>query len=536
MGRAAGALDTDVVSRTGTVAEAPRQEWNPRLSSRAINILKPAGDSQPRPMTRNRAIPLRRKLPFSGAELPPQMPCGNDSTPRRKVLVIASRFPPVASVGATRIRKFAKYLPEFGWDPVIITGAARKGDLTLQDARRASDFESLADLPIEVPIHRLGAALDHWPTFLARAAAKKFALLTDLFGFDEHRWTGALKWRFQCMHDAVAFPDRGIWRLPSTVRLALRLHRQHNFDAIFSTGMPFSDHVTAMVIQSLIRRPWLADFRDPWVEYIHWQQWQSESGRRLTTAAESAVIRKAAFVISVNDHMTSRFAGRYRRVPSAKFATIANGYDPADFPPVSERRAASGFRMLYAGSLYGARKPTTMLAAFRKFLDDTPGSRRHAVFDFAGRPGPHVEELLEASDAGNVRYLGMLPHGKALEAIASADVNVIILPNLPGSANDSTAKLYECLGSGRAILAAVPPEGAAAQELRRFNGVKLCDPDNVEEISHAIAEYYRAWLSGGLTVNRSASSLADVTRRRQSGQLVALLNAAAGRWRTEARR
>lgn len=347
-----------------------------------------------------------------------------------------------------------------------------------------------------------------------------------------------MKWRFEKLHNALAFPDRGIWRLPSTVRLALRLHRQHRFDAIFSTGMPFSDHVTAMVIQSLIRRPWLADFRDPWVEYIHWQQWQSETGRRATAAAEAVVIRRAAFVISVNDPMTRRFAARYGGVRPAKFVTITNGYDPADFPTPATTPPTTGFRLLYAGSLYGARTPQTILAAFRKFLDDTPGSRRHAFFDFAGRPGPHVDELLRESDAGNVRYLGMLPHGRTLEAMAAADVNVILLPNLPGSANDSTAKLYECLGSGRAILAAVPLDGAAASELRKFDGVKICDPDHVDQISRAIGEFYQAWLSNDLVIPRPASLLATMTRRFQTGQLAEFLDAAvqAGKCTTKVRR
>lgn len=501
-----------------------RPEWSPRLSAHITTTQWSGVDDAARAQRRLRTESVRRES--ITAEIPPRLTQGDEETRRRRVLIIASRFPPVASVGATRVRKFVKFLSEFGWDPHVITGASRKGDLTLHDARRASDFESLADVPAQVAVHRLGAALDHWPTYLARAAAQRLAPMTCAFGVDELRWCGALKWRFERLHNALAFPDRGIWRLPSTVRLALRFHRQHRFDAIFSTGMPFSDHVTAMVIQSLIRRPWLADFRDPWVEYIHWQQWQSEWGRRLTAAAESAVVRRAAFVISVNDAMTGRFAARYRGVRPAKFVTIANGYDPADFPKMTAHRPTAGFRLLYAGSLYGARTPQTMLAAFRKFLDETPGSRRHAYFDFAGRPGPHVDELLQASDAGNVRYLGMLPHGKALEAMAAADVNVILLPNLPGSANDSTAKLYECLGSSRAILAAIPLDGAAANELRRFEGAKICDPDRIDQISQAIGEYYQAWLSNGLVVRRPASLLATVTRRHQTGQLAELLDVA----------
>jgi hypothetical protein len=38
-----------------------------------------------------------------------------------KVLIITYHFPPDAAVGAIRPVKFAKFLPEFGWEPIIYT-------------------------------------------------------------------------------------------------------------------------------------------------------------------------------------------------------------------------------------------------------------------------------------------------------------------------------------------------------------------------------------------------------------------------------
>ena len=260
----------------------------------------------------------------------------------RRVLVVASRFPPVASVGATRVRKFVKYLREFGWYPVVITGATRHGMVSADDPRRTADYESLRDLPEDLPIHRLDAVLDHWPSHLARSCSTRLARFASVTGLDERDWSNKLKWRLQGLHDRLAFPDRGIWRLPAAVGLAIRLHRQHHFDAIFTSGMPFSDHVIGLALHYALRKPWLADFRDPWVEYIHWQQWQSDWGHRLTRWAESAVVRRAACVISVNDHMTDRFITRYRRA-AGKCVTIANGFDPADFPEPAERAPSHRF-------------------------------------------------------------------------------------------------------------------------------------------------------------------------------------------------
>lgn len=452
---------------------------------------------------------------------------GSAACVRRRVLVIASRFPPVASVGAIRVRKFVKHLRLYGWDAVVLTGAMRTGQAASHDTRRAADHESLADLPGGLPVHRLSPVVDSWPGFATRYFSQRLAQNTGLFGIDQARWAGILKWRLERLHDRLAFPDRGIWRLPSAVKMAMALHRKYKFDAVFSSGMPFSDHLIGLAVQSIVRKPWIADFRDPWVEYIHWQQWQTNWGQRLIRMAESAVVRRAAMVVSVNDHMTNRFKTRYGNRVARKCVTVPNGYDPDDFP--RERQVTTSrrsFRLLYAGSLYETRSPRNMLLAFRRFLDEVPGSREHARFDFAGRPGPHVSDLMDPKDGGAVRYLGLLSHGETTRTMVDADVNTIVLPNLPGSENDTTAKLYECVGCGRPILAAVPLGGAAARELEGVDGVRLCDPDDVSGMVTAITELYRDWLRGGPLVSRPETQLRAFTRQHRARQLADYLDIA----------
>lgn len=438
---------------------------------------------------------------------------------RRKVLVIASRFPPVASVGAIRIRKFAKYLRDFGWEPIIITGAMRPDSQNSHDARRAIDRESLDDLPDDLIVHRLNASLDHWPTHVSRSLGARIGKCTRFVGLSEKRWQDGLKWRFERLHDRLAFPDRGIWRLPTIVRLARRLHKGHDFQAVFSSGMPFSDHLIGLAVKRAIRIPWLADFRDPWVEYIHWKQWTSRWGRSATRRAERAVVRNAACVISVNDHMTDRFRARYAQESQEKFVTIPNGFDPRDFTidmsPKSATAEKRRFTLLYAGSLYQTRSPAKLIDAFCSFLDTTPEAAESAALEFVGRPGSHVDDLVHRRP-DNIRYRGLLPHSTTCRAMAEATVNIVLLPNLPGSEKDTTAKIYECLGSGRPILAAVPLNGAAAGVLRGFDGVSLCDPDDVQAIQAAIATLYGRWRVNDIRLDRPAAALEPHTRRDQA--------------------
>ncbi len=44
-----------------------------------------------------------------------------DKADSKKVLFIAYLFPPVGGGGVQRSSKFVKYLPEFGWQPLVLT-------------------------------------------------------------------------------------------------------------------------------------------------------------------------------------------------------------------------------------------------------------------------------------------------------------------------------------------------------------------------------------------------------------------------------
>ncbi len=444
----------------------------------------------------------------------------------RPVLVIASRFPPVASVGAIRIRKFAKYLKAFGWNPIVITGAMRAGEPESHDARRAVDMESLNDLGNDMIVHRLSESIDHWPTHMSQRIGSRIGSCTRFIGLSADRWRAGLKWRFERLHDRFAFPDRGIWRLPSIVRLARKLNTIHKFQAVFSSGMPFSDHLIGLAVKRTLGVPWLADFRDPWVEYIHWRQWTSRWGQRATRRAERAVVRNASCVISVNDHMTGRFQTRYPQQTADKFVTIPNGFDPGDFSPSSVSDSLDSptrrFTLLYAGSLYKTRSPEALINAFCRFLDATPTSAGIAALEFLGRPGSHIDALVRRRPDA-IRYRGLLPHTATCRAMADASVNVVLLPNLPGSENDTTAKIYECLGSKRPILAAVPLNGAAAGVLRGFDGVSLCDPDDTGSIQAAISHWYARWQSNETRISRPDALLEPHTRRSQARMLASRL-------------
>ena len=59
----------------------------------------------------------------------------------KKVLVVTYYWPPSGGPGVQRILKFCKYLPEFGWEPIVLT--VKNGDYPNMDYSLEQEVEDL---------------------------------------------------------------------------------------------------------------------------------------------------------------------------------------------------------------------------------------------------------------------------------------------------------------------------------------------------------------------------------------------------------
>ncbi|MFO0972210.1 MAG: polysaccharide deacetylase family protein [Phycisphaerae bacterium] len=443
----------------------------------------------------------------------------------RRVLFVTSRFPPVASVGAVRVRKFCRYLARHGWQPVVLTGPlAPPGRADGEASATTRDLDSLAEIPPEIIVQRFAGRLESGPAELVAAWAERLGRATDWMGLDARRWADGLGWRALRLWQRLCWPDAGIWRVPAAVAAAARLHRDQPFDAIYSSAMPFSDHLAALAIAWRLGLPWVADFRDPWVEYVHWNASGGRVGRWLARRCEAAIVRRAAAVVSIGERMTRQFRRRYPRRADERFVTIRNGYDPADFSTAPPTIEPDTLRLLYCGSLYGGRDPRPLIEGFAALPADAGPVR----LEFAGRLGPHADAVRQAAQRGAVVSHGLVSHGDAMALMQACTVMVILQSDAAGTDIDISAKTYEYLGSGKPILALLPADCEAAELLRTFDGVWIAPPRDAPAIGAALREIAARWRGGRLHPRRTAAALAPLTRQTQARQLAATLDEVAG--------
>ncbi|HEY1017036.1 MAG TPA: glycosyltransferase family 4 protein [Herpetosiphonaceae bacterium] len=417
----------------------------------------------------------------------------------RDVLMIAYYFPPLGGSGVQRSLKFARYLPEHGWRPLVV--APRRG---LRD--EPMDPSLLAELPAAAEVTRTGR-LDL--TLLPRIARRLrlgplSRLLTYLTRYLPDAQVGWLP-----------------WALPAALRQARRA------DVIYSTSAPYSDHLLAWLCKRATGKPWVADFRDEWSANPS-LRYPSPAFLALNRALERRLLRAADAVI-----VTSRLhaVSQRRLLPPeqrAKVRLIHNGFDPADRAALVPRARDGRWTLAHVGSLYGVYQPDTLLAALDLAVRDgsIPASDVRLVFAGAlSRSAP-----VPAALAGVVEFTGYLPHGEALGVLDSADAALIIL-GTHGAARDGRAgvtavpgKMFEYWMLGKPILALAPAESYAAELLRGAGYAAIRDPGDVAGVAGLLAAEYRRWRDGAAHPPLDGAYVARFERRALAGELAAVFD------------
>lgn len=370
----------------------------------------------------------------------------------KRVLIISYYWPPNGGAGVYRWLKMSKYLPEYGWQPVVYT---------------PSNPEMAAEDPGLVK--EVGAAVE----VIKRPITEPFGLYKRFTGrrqdervqtaFLSERSSGGWKEDLALWVRSNFFvPDARVWWVRPSVRHLTAYLRQHPVDAIVSTGPPHSMHLIARGLKQATGMPWLADFRDPWTDIDYYGQlklsrWADRRHHRL----ERAVLQEADRVVTVS----WRWADDLARIGGRPVEVITNGYDRADVPsppePVDER-----WSLVHVGSMSATRDLPGLWKALALRMETDAELRDRFMLRFIG-PVDHsvVDSATVAGLGGHIERVGRLSHAEAMRAMQRARVLLLPINDTPNSAGILPGKLYEYLSVGRPIVAVGPAEADVARVL-----------------------------------------------------------------------
>ncbi len=385
-----------------------------------------------------------------------------------RVLMVAFHFPPSGAVAAQRAHKFARYLPDFGWTPLVVSRKPR-------------------------PLHPLDDSFTGGP-----------APLEELDPFEWSRWVGLLPagW-VDPVRRSLFMPDPETgWRKLLARRLPELIDR-HRPDVLWANSVPTGSLVAATAVAKAASLPAVLDFHNEWTRNMYYRPSsprQDAEHHRL----ERECIEAAAAVTTLNPMHTDDLRSRF---PRARVETIENGCDPSDYgvaPPDPSRRPLV---LTYAGTIYGYQSPEPFLKA----LEGTGRTdvEVRIIGDSFGAYGGWKGSL-------PIRYEGHLSHRDLGKVFSESSAFFLCLE--PPAARQLPAKLYEYLRAGRPTFGIVPKDGAADRWIRDHGTGATVDAASPEQWTPALARFldeipaYRA------------PSAEPFHRRAQAGVLAGILD------------
>jgi glycosyltransferase involved in cell wall biosynthesis len=385
-----------------------------------------------------------------------------------KVLLVTMYFPPAGGGGVQRPLKLATHLPSLGIETHV---------LAPDDPKWLHRDEELQP-PTQAFVHRA--------RYLGPRARLPAEALHGLTGADRALAQARLAYR------RLLLPDASVTWAPTAVPAAVRIVRQEGIEAVITTSPPLSLNLIGSAVKRLAGIPWVADQRDSVVSNAD-RRFERASVRMKEKALEGVVrlvAKNADAIVTVSEAIADEVRAFD---PVGPVRVIPNGCDFDDFAGL-EYRPDGRFRITHTGSFFGKRNPRAFLTALAESgLDD-------AVARFVGDFRAADREWVEQLGLGDrLELIPYAPRRRALELQRDSEANLLLLPDAAGRGRVvPSGKIFEYLAAERPILAAVPPDGAAAQLVRETGAGVVVAPEDEQGLREAIVGLHARWRAGKL--------------------------------------
>ncbi len=372
--------------------------------------------------------------------------------------MIAFHYPPYrGSSGIQRTLKFTRFLPEHGWDPVVLSASPMAYPQVGQD--------QMGEIPSSVPVTR-AFALD---------TARHMAI-----GGRYVRW--------------MAQPDRWVSWWVGGVPAGLRLIRRYRPQVLWSTHPIATAHLIGLTLRRLTGIPWVADFRDSMLE----DEYPEDKLTRWSYQwVEEKVVRYSSRMVFTTEAARRMYLERYDGLRRDRCVVIPNGFDEEDFECLRPSNGAvktrdGAIRLLHSGLIYpGERDPRAFFRALARLKGDgeIDGSKLIVDLRASGSEAYYESIIRDLGIADLVKLLPGVSYREALQDCIEADG--LILMQAASCNHLIPAKAYEYLRIRKPILALTSTDGDTAGLLREIGGATIVDLADEKAIHGALPRFLR---------------------------------------------
>lgn len=359
-----------------------------------------------------------------------------------KLLFITYYWPPSGKATLHWPLKIIKYLPEFNWQPTVLTTeetTSYKDESLLKEV--SSDlkvYKAKTIEPFEIYKRFTGKSKDD-PLISSEAISLENKSLA-------HRISVWIRFN-------LFIPDARVGWNFSAVPKGKKILESEKQDLIVSLGPPHSTHLVGYNLSKKFNLPFVPVLIDPWVDIVYYKSAKrSIAAVKADNYLEQKVMKHAFKIIFVTQSTREDYVKKYPFIKD-KSHVLYWGYNEEDFrkeslPPYPPSKEG-GIReeiLTHAGNIFDYQNPEHLWERIRKEID---GGRKIKI-KFIGTVSPRIKKEIEKNNLQDVtEYAGFLPYKKMIEELNRAAYLLVCATeprHVPG-------KLFEYLRAGKPILA-----------------------------------------------------------------------------------
>lgn len=414
----------------------------------------------------------------------------------KKVLIISLAFPPITNVGVYRITKFCKFLPRYGWKPLVLTQYARK-------FREGTDWTPLDELDNDLTIIRTPNFQPfYWwdnrksdRNTINRSSVKN---TNHLCVSPPKSIKEMIKPGIQFLRNILTVPDERMAWIPQALIPAIKHIRKENIDIIFSSSPSPTNHILGFILSKITGVPHVVDFRDLWtLNEVYEVRGLPDYLVKYDQLWEKLILRHSKMIIVVNRTLRTQLSNAYPKICENKIDFIYNGFDKDDFNKIKfANKPNDKFTIVYAGSIYGHRNPDFFLKALKIWLNNKSSSEKRVKVDFYGNTDNDYNKIVDEIGIGNVvKFHPRIQKDAITQILFNADLSLLIHGFSKKTISSTSTKLFEYMATNKPILAIMPASEAADIIENHTKSCIVSSPD-IEKIVQFLDEQYNLWMKG----------------------------------------
>ena len=449
----------------------------------------------------------------------------------KKVILIAFYFNQVNEIASKRLRALAKYLPQFGWEPIVIVpdlGFIPKENDDLNCRIIYTEYEDMFSHFSNKFKKSKSSDFNDSDDFKESKDSKDPIEFNDDKLKDSTSYSNPIASRaISIAGEVFAYPDGMKYWHESAFKEASKIMDTEEIDAIISSSWPITCHTIAKDLKERQNIPWIADLRDLWNlnPYVSHTFIRNYFEKRL----ELKTFENADALTTTTDLAAETLSTLH---PKSRIVPILSGYDKDDFKfleeLVSKRDDFSSdspekLKFIYAGSLYGGKRdPTYLFEAIRQLEDENKLDPSKISIEFYG-DSTGLEDIANRYGLLDIVHIGgKIAHEEVLKKQLDSDVLLLISWDNEKEKMFIPGKIYEYFALKKPVLSIGYKEGSLKDLIEETKvGYHV---SSLESTKEALLKIYEEFVENGTVELNADMNIEDYSMENMAKKFADLLN------------